>query len=118
MVEAVDVEGLIEAACRLVRIPSWNGNETPAQDVMADLMAEAHLAIDRWSIDLATVQRHPACSWEIERDAAVGLVGTLEGTGGGRSLALNGHVDVVPPGNEALWTHPPFKGVVQGFDLS
>lgn len=113
MVEAVDIEGLIEAARRLVRIPSWSGNETPAQDVMAELMAEAELAIDRWSIDLATVQSHPACSWEIERDTAVGLVGTLEGAGGGRSLALNGHVDVVPPGDEALWIHPPFKGVVQ-----
>jgi acetylornithine deacetylase len=25
-----------------------------------------------------------------------------------RSLILNGHVDVVPPADEALWSHPPF----------
>ena len=27
-----------------------------------------------------------------------------EGTGGGRSLIYNGHVDVVPPGDPANWT--------------
>lgn len=27
-------------------------------------------------------------------------------------FAFNGHVDVVPPGDEALWTHPPFAGEV------
>ncbi len=29
-------------------------------------------------------------------------------------LLFNGHVDVVPPGDEALWTHPPFSGAVEG----
>lgn len=113
VVETIDVDGLVEAACRLLRVPSWDGNETPAQDVMAGLMDEVGLGLDRWPIDLPRVQAHPECSWEIERDDAVGLVGTLEGRGGGRSLALNGHVDVVPPGDADLWTHPPFAGHVQ-----
>ena len=33
---------------------------------------------------------------------------------GGRSLILNGHVDVVPPAAEALWTNPPFEPVRRG----
>ncbi|MBT8488814.1 MAG: ArgE/DapE family deacylase [Gemmatimonadetes bacterium] len=113
VVDEVDVGGMIEAARRLIRAPSWNGNETRAQDVMRDLMADVGLSIDRWILDLAAVQTHPACSWEIERTEAVGLVGTLEGVGGGRSLVLNGHVDVVPPGDIDLWTHPPFAGEIQ-----
>ncbi|MHA1334003.1 MAG: ArgE/DapE family deacylase [Candidatus Odinarchaeia archaeon] len=32
------------------------------------------------------------------------LVGTLKGTGGGKSLMFNGHVDVVPPGKDEEWT--------------
>ena len=28
----------------------------------------------------------------------------------GRSLILNGHVDVVPVGSLSQWTHPPFSG--------
>jgi succinyl-diaminopimelate desuccinylase len=34
-----------------------------------------------------------------------------EGEGG---LILEGHTDVVTPGEEALWTHPPYAGVVEG----
>ena len=111
---AVDEAALVEAVQRLVRAPSWNGNETPAQDVMASLMADAGLEVDRWDIDLDEVTAHPACSMEIPREHAVGLVGTLPGSGGGRDLLLDGHVDVVPPGDDALWTHPPFAGVLEG----
>ena len=30
--------------------------------------------------------------------------------GANRSLGFNGHTDVVPVGDEAAWTHPPFSG--------
>jgi acetylornithine deacetylase len=109
----VDRDALVAAVQALVRIPSWNGKETPAQDLMATLMMGAGLEVDRWHVDLDEVTAHPACATEIPRDRAVGLVGTLRGTGGGRELLLDGHVDVVPPGDEALWTHPPFGGVVE-----
>ncbi len=36
------------------------------------------------------------------------VVGTWKGTGGGRSLILNGHVDAVAVGDPGLWTHDPF----------
>lgn len=41
------------------------------------------------------------------------LAGTLAGSGGGRSLLLTGHVDVVPPGPLEFWSHPPFEGIVE-----
>jgi len=41
------------------------------------------------------------------------LIGKLSGTGGGRSLILNGHVDVVPVGDLQQWTEDPFSGVVE-----
>lgn len=76
-------------------------------------MDAAGLSTDLWEIDLAAVQAHPHCSWEIERSCALGLVGTLEGSGEGRVLLLNGHVDVVPPGDASLWSDPPFAGVLR-----
>lgn len=110
---AVDADALIASARSLVRIPTHGGAERPAQEAVAALMEAAGLETDVWEIDLAEVQSHPACSWEIERSEALGVVGTLEGTGGGPTLVLNGHVDVVPPGADELWTHPPFAGVVE-----
>src|SRR3712207_4154061 len=41
------------------------------------------------------------------------LVATLGGNGGPR-LAFNAHVDVVPIGEEAAWTHAPFGGEIDG----
>jgi len=111
--DAVDGEALVAAVCRLVAIPSWNGRETAAQDAMAELMHDAGLDVDRWAIDLDALAEHPAYSAELDRDEAVGLVGTLQGVGDGRTLVLNGHVDVVPPGDDALWTDPPFTPVVR-----
>lgn len=71
------------------------------------------LDTDVWSIDLPLLQDHPDASWELQREEALGVIGTLEGRRGGPSLILNGHVDVVPPGDEALWSSPPFEPVVR-----
>jgi acetylornithine deacetylase len=113
VVDAVDADGLVEAARALVRIPSWDGRETPAQEAVADLMADAGLEVDRWVIDLDALSGHPGFSTELHREDPLGVVGTLPGRGNGRALVLNGHVDVVPPGAPELWTHGPFEGVVE-----
>ena len=109
---AVDVEALVSAARSLIRIPSWNGNETPAQERMAERMAEVGLGVESWEIPMDDVRAHPHFAAEIHRDRALGVAGILPGAGGGRDLVLDGHVDVVPPGDDALWRHPPFSGHV------
>ncbi|MEC4840438.1 M20/M25/M40 family metallo-hydrolase [Mycobacteroides chelonae] len=38
------------------------------------------------------------------------VVGVLRGSGGGRSLIFNGHLDVVPANDSDEWTHDPFSG--------
>jgi acetylornithine deacetylase len=42
------------------------------------------------------------------------LVGTIKGSGGGKSILLTGHIDVVPPGELAHWRHEPFAGAMDG----
>jgi acetylornithine deacetylase len=112
VLDAIEVGPLVEAVQSLVRVESWAGRETRAQELVAELCGESGLDVDVHEIDVAAVQAHPDCSWEIERAHALGVSGTLRGRGTGRSLVLNGHVDVVPPGDERLWSHPPFGGVV------
>jgi len=41
------------------------------------------------------------------------LAGRLAGAGGGRSLLLTGHIDVVPPGPASHWETDPFGPVVR-----
>jgi acetylornithine deacetylase len=114
VVNSLDAGGLVDAIRELVAVPSWNGNETPAQELMARWMGEAGLEVDLWEVDLDELALHPAYSAEIPRSRPLGLVGKLPGEAGGPSLILNGHVDVVPPGDPGLWTHPPFQGVLDG----
>jgi acetylornithine deacetylase len=41
------------------------------------------------------------------------LGGTLKGTGGGRSIMLTGHIDVVPPGAAEHWKTDPFQPILK-----
>jgi acetylornithine deacetylase len=44
------------------------------------------------------------------------LAGTLKGQGGGRSVFLTGHIDVVPPGPAEHWRTDPFAAeIIDGF---
>ena len=61
-------------------------------------------------MDEAALRAHPLAapfSWPVTGKRNV--VATWAGTGEGRSLVLNGHVDVVPPGAERLWSGDPFS---------
>jgi acetylornithine deacetylase len=54
---------------------------------------------------------------EVERDGheALGLVGTWQGSGGdGKRLIFNGHIDVVPEGDYANWSHDPWGAEQDG----
>jgi len=112
-VQTLDREALTELLLKLIALPSHDGRETPAQQAVAAWMAEAGLEPDMWPIDLGELRRHPHYSAEIDRHEALGVVGRLEGSGGGRDLLLNGHIDVVPVGDEPSWTLPPWQGTVR-----
>jgi acetylornithine deacetylase len=119
-VDAVDLPRLLDDLKALVAAPSHDGRETAAQDIAADLMADAGLHVDRWRIDLDELRRHPAFSWEVERDEAVGVVGTTGGAGGAgpdgspaRDLIFNGHIDVVPPGDLDRWSSSPWQSEIR-----
>ncbi len=110
--EAIDLEGLEELLGGLIAFESLGGAEGPIQDHVARVMEGLGLEVDAWDIDLDRLRRHPAYTADIARDAARGVVGRL-GRGEGRTLVLNGHVDVVAAGDPALWTVPPWRATVE-----
>ncbi len=113
VLDLVDEDWLLETLAPLVAIESWGGRERPAQEYMAGVLAGLGMSLDLWEIDEAELRRHPGYASEIERDDPLGVVGRWEGQAGGPTLVLNGHVDVVPPGDPARWRTPPFAMTVR-----
>ncbi|MCA3279020.1 MAG: peptidase M20, partial [Roseomonas sp.] len=83
---------------RLVRCPSTLGNEASALNEMARIYESLGLAPRRVPTDPSALESHPAFSPPLipyeGRDNVVAVFTPREKKG--RSLALQGHVDVVP----------------------
>ncbi len=111
---ALDERELIETLRQLLRIPSITGQEAAAQQWLAQQMQAIGLDVDLWSMDVAEMQRHPHFpGMEVERNQheALGLVGIWSHAQHteGKRLIFNGHIDVVPAGDEANWQHQPWS---------
>lgn len=98
--EAVQTEA-VDLLATLVRFETDNppgGNEAPAQHWVAERMQKLGMEVDLF-------------------DALPGrpnAVGVWKGTGGGRSVILNGHIDVAEVRQRALWARDPFDPVIEG----
>lgn len=114
VLEAIREQELLAFLDRLIAVPSVAGEETAAQELVADQMRRSGLRVDEWRLDFEALGRHPAYCEEIPRQEGLGVVGALGEGVDGRRLILNGHVDVVPPGDLADWSHPPWQATIVG----
>src|SRR5437868_8189885 len=112
VLDAIDADGLLAYLRELVAIRSLDGQELAVQEHVAAQMRRLRLEVDVWELDFAALRQHPAFCWEVERERGLGVVGVLGEDRGGRSLIFNGHVDVVPAGDEANWRYPPWAGMI------
>jgi len=82
----------------LIRCPSVTPKDAGALDVLASRLTEVGFRCDRLTF---TDDDTP------DIDNLVARIG-----GGPAHLCFAGHTDVVPPGDEALWRHPPFAAEI------
>jgi acetylornithine deacetylase len=101
----------VELLSGWIRHPSVLGQEKAAQEHVAGFFGELGLEARFEVVDLDAIRSHRGFSpvdWSYEDRP--NLVGAHEPKStGGRSLILNGHVDVVSPEPTALWSTPPYE---------
>ena len=86
-------DGAIEFARDLIRIPSLPGEEGDlARRVVAEMEALGYE--------------------DVRTDELGSVIGVVRGSGGGGTVMLSAHLDMVAAGDPAMWEHPPFDGIV------
>lgn len=95
MIREIDAEACLETFSSIVRINSCSG--TPGETELA-----RHLAGELHSLGLEVEIQEVA-------DGRINAIGTLRGTGGGKRVMLNGHIDTNPL--TLGWTVDPWGGV-------
>jgi len=80
----IDERRLVELALRVVSTPSFTGSEQALAELMHGELAELGLHVQ----------------WQQVEDERANVLGTWEGSGGGPTLMLNGHLDTSYSGRE------------------
>lgn len=119
ILDAVDAgfDAQLEFTARMVRFDSTRGNEAAMQEFMAAALRERGYDVDHWKIEVDDISdmRGFAPVEFVDYAQAYNVVGTLTPRqASGRSLIINGHIDVVPPCDAARWTTPPFEPRIEG----
>jgi acetylornithine deacetylase len=105
---------LIETVAELVRRPSPLGHEAEIQGYVAEHLRASALEVEVWDLDKAVTSLPNAGDSGIPFAGRPNVTGRRIGAGGGRSLILNGHVDVVSPEPVEAWSYDPWQPTVVG----
>ena len=112
---AAEQPAMVALLEELVAAPTLLGEEAGGQAVMRRAFEALGLEPFDVPLDPAALHNHPAgapFSWDV--DGKANVLADWDGSGGGRSLILNGHIDVVSPEPAALWTGDPFAARIEG----
>lgn len=119
---------IVDTLADLIRFPSIvmvdptraGPGERLCQTYLKTRLERIGFTTDLWDPDgpalFETYRGRPGAHRGRTFDGRPNLAGRLAGRGGGRSLFLTGHIDVVPPGPPEHWRHDPFSpDVSDGF---
>ena len=81
---AIDRKRLVDTASRMIAVASFTGDEQAMAELMVELYRDAGLRVQ----------------WQQVEEGRANALGILEGSGGGKSLMLNGHMDTSYSGRE------------------
>ena len=110
---------LVKLIQDLVRIPSVSGKEGDVQKFIFKKLTELNLEPKYVYPDIETLRKNEdffetTSFTKYGYEDRPNVTATFKGTGNGRSICLNGHVDVVSPEPVELWTFDPWGGEKEG----
>lgn len=98
----------------LVQSPSLANDEESVQKIIQSKLESLGLETKKVIVQFESIKNHPAfCDDGFSPDSRVNVIGQWKNGDAGKSLILNGHVDVVPTGPETLWNESPWSGSVR-----
>jgi acetylornithine deacetylase len=111
---ALDVNALCADAAEFVRVPSVTGGERTVVERFGRIARARGLVVQTHVHDLVALRTDPGYPGEeAPRTELFGATAILRGREpGAPRLCLNGHLDVVDPGNER-WARDPWSGAVE-----
>jgi len=116
ILDAVDAafDAQLSFTQELVKHPSLRTKEGSAQELLHAAMAARGLAMDQWELDAGELSTHSGHGTvTVSYENVTNVVGTYQPvTETGRSLILNGHVDVVPEGPAEMWSRSPWDAPI------
>jgi acetylornithine deacetylase len=99
----------------LVRQPSLLGAELGAQEIVYRHLRRVGFSAEMWDLDLGVLGRHPDFApTGRSYEGRPNVTAVWAGNGGGRSLLLNSHIDVVSPEPAGWWTYGPWDARISG----
>jgi acetylornithine deacetylase len=106
-----DLKRLLQQLVRTnsVAIPP-GGGETPAQQLLQIFFREHGIRAELYATDFIERSGNSLVRKSRTYRGRKNLSTRLTGTGRGKSLLLNGHIDTVPAG-KTLWSHSPWSGI-------
>jgi acetylornithine deacetylase len=122
VVDAIAAPGddLVALASSLVALDTTARNvgdpprqEAELQRLLADRQSDAGAEVDLFEPSEAEMAGRPLVPEGLDFAGRPQLIATHRGAGGGRSLVLNGHIDVVSAEPFGDWTSPPFTPEVR-----
>ncbi|CDN57636.1 Acetylornitine deacetylase (YodQ protein) (plasmid) [Neorhizobium galegae bv. officinalis bv. officinalis str. HAMBI 1141] len=100
----------------LTSFPSERGQEAACQDWIARSFSDRGWVVDRYALSDVSMEHLPGYSpaVDVDYENAIQVIGALRAPNPcGKSLILQGHVDVVPPGPSDMWTDGPYAALVR-----
>ena len=98
----------------LVQSPSLANDENDVQEIILNKLESLQLISEIIPVNFDSIKDHPAFSDDgFSPDSRINVIGNWNKNMKGKSLILNGHVDVVPTGSKTLWDDSPWSGKIK-----